>query len=155
MKKIKADEGFSLLEVIIALSILSSCVLLFSFALSQVQTVRKAVRDDRQIEWHLFINQLQNELHDSREVTTGKDKLTFEKVSEKNGKWESITYERYYKIIRRQVDSTGHQPMLLDVSRVAFSSTGSRLLIDVTFYNGERYNAEIKVDKQGQDQMDE
>ncbi|MDZ7834857.1 MAG: competence type IV pilus minor pilin ComGF [Alkalibacterium sp.] len=122
----KADKGFSLLEVIIALSIVSSCVLLFSFAISQVQTARASVKDDRQIEWHLFINQLENDLHDSREVIAGKDGLTFEKFSEKNAKWERIKYEQYYKTIRRRVDSAGHQPMLLEVSSVGFTSASNQ-----------------------------
>ncbi|WP_410262759.1 prepilin-type N-terminal cleavage/methylation domain-containing protein, partial [Alkalibacterium sp.] len=47
----KQEQGFSLLEVIITLSIISSCVLLFSLAISQIGSTRAAVKDDRQIEW--------------------------------------------------------------------------------------------------------
>ncbi|OJF94304.1 competence type IV pilus minor pilin ComGF [Alkalibacterium sp. 20] len=149
VNKIKREEqGFSLLEVIITLSIVSSCVLLFSFAISQIGATRAAVKDDRQIEWHLFINQLEFELTGSEDVRTSRDKLTFERFDVEEQLVKSISYERYYKIIRRQVGSKGHQPILLEVSSINFSLVEQTLEIDVVFNNGETYSAKFRVNEE-------
>lgn len=79
----KSDKGFSLIEVLITLGILSSCVLLLTFAISQIQTTRSLIKDERQIEWHLFINQLEHELRDSEEVYATKSELTLKKPIQK------------------------------------------------------------------------
>ncbi|MFO8068432.1 MAG: competence type IV pilus minor pilin ComGF, partial [Alkalibacterium sp.] len=145
----KQEQGFSLLEVIITLSIISSCVLLFSLAISQIGSTRAAVKDDRQIEWHLFVNQLEFELTGSAGVRTSRDKLVFEKFDVEDQKMKTISYERYYKIIRRQVGSKGHQPILLEVSSIAFSIFEQTLAIDVVFSNGETYSAQFRVNEEG------
>ncbi|WP_423188791.1 competence type IV pilus minor pilin ComGF [Alkalibacterium sp. f15] len=141
----RQEQGFSLLEVIITLSIVSSCVLLFSFAISQIGSTRAAVKDDCQIEWHLFVNQLEYELTGSEGVRTSRDKLTFEKFDIEEQKMKTISYERYYKIIRRQVGSLGHQPILLEVSSINFSLVEETLDIAVVFNNGESYSAKFRV----------
>lgn len=143
----KSDKGFTLLETIITLSILSSCVLLFSFAISQIQTTRSLIKDERQIEWHLFVNQLEYELTESENVTATKNKLTVEKVDPADQVIRAITYERYFKIIRRQVGSLGHQPILLEVSAVEFSLLEEKLTIRVDFDNGEKYSAIFRVNE--------
>ncbi|MER2063318.1 MAG: competence type IV pilus minor pilin ComGF [Alkalibacterium sp.] len=141
----KADKGFSLLEVIITLSILSSCVLLFSFAISQIQTTRSQIKDERQIEWHLFINQLEFELNSGKKLTAGRDRITFEIYDTKEQRDRVVTYERYLRMIRRQVGSLGHQPILLDVSKVEFTLLDKALTIKVEFINGETYQATLRV----------
>jgi len=143
----KSDKGFSLLEVMITLSVLSSCVLLFSFAISQIQTTRARVKDERQIEWHLFVNQLEYELSESERVTATKNKLTVEKFDPVDQVARAVTYERYFKIIRRQVGSLGHQPILMEVSAVAFSLSDERLSVTVDFENGETYHAWFHVNE--------
>lgn len=141
------DDGFSLLEVIITLSILSSCVLLFSFAISQIQTTRSHIKDERQIEWHLFINQLEYELQDSRNVTTSRNKVSFDIYDPEDQRIKTVSYERYFQIIRRQVGSLGHQPILLEVSSAEFSLLEETLTIQVEFNNGEEYNAKFRVNE--------
>ncbi|SFC14019.1 competence protein ComGF [Alkalibacterium subtropicum] len=145
---VKSDKGFSLLEVILALSILSSCVLLFSFAISQIQTTRSHIKDERQIEWHLFINQLEHELIDSENVSASREQISFQKFDPVGQRIENITYERRFQIIRRQVGALGHQPILLEVLAVEFSLLEEALSIRVEFKNGEEYNAKLRVNEQ-------
>ena len=145
------DQGFSLLEVVITLSIVSSCVLFFSFAIVQIGSTRAAVKDDRQIEWHLFVNQLAYELAESDEVSAGRERLTLKKVNAKTQREEIVTYERYLRLIRRQVDARGHQPILLEVSSVHFSLNEQVLTIRVVFTNNESYSASLKVNEKGRE----
>ncbi|SEL71650.1 competence protein ComGF [Alkalibacterium putridalgicola] len=141
------DDGFSLLEVIITLSILSSCVLLFSFAISQIQTTRSQIKDERQIEWHLFINQLEYELQDSGNVTASRNKVSFDIYDPEDQRIKTVSYERYFQIIRRQVGSLGHQPILLEVSAAEFSLLEETLTIQVECNNGEEYSAKFRVNE--------
>lgn len=145
----KSDKGFSLIEVLITLGILSSCVLLLTFAISQIQTTRSLIKDERQIEWHLFINQLEHELRDSEEVYATKSELTLKKTDPKDQLKKTVTYNRHFSIIRRQVGSLGHQPILMKVKSVAFHLLDEKLSIDVDFQNGETYRAVYRVRKNG------
>lgn len=145
----KHDLGFSLLEVVVTLSIVSSCVLLFSFAIAQISSTRTVIKDDRQIEWHLFVNQLAYELADSEDVSASRERLSMKRVGGTSGKSETITYERYFKLIRRQVDSRGHQPILLEVSTITFTLVEESLTIRVVFSNGESYSAAFRVNEKG------
>ncbi|GEK91355.1 competence type IV pilus minor pilin ComGF [Alkalibacterium kapii] len=145
----KNDKGFSLLEVIITLSVLSSCVLLLSFAISQIQTSRSLIKDERQIEWHLFINQLEYELRESETVRTTKSELTLIKTDPSDQLKKTITYNRRFSIIRRQVDSQGHQPILLEVKSIEFGLLDEKLTIEVIFQNDETYQAAFRVRMNG------
>lgn len=149
IKRMNKDEGFSLLEVVVTLSILSSCVLLFSFAISQIRSTRNLIKDERQIEWHLFINQLEYELSSSEEVSASRDKITVQKYDPEDQRMKTITYERYFSMIRRQVGSLGHQPILLEVAAVRFSLEEEMLSLHVDFNNGEKYNANFRVNEKG------
>ena len=87
MNGLDKEEGFTLLEVLLTLSIISLCVLLFSMAITQIKTVRASIKDDRQIEWHLFLNSMEYDLIGSEFIEVTNTNLSVSKynVSAGNG----------------------------------------------------------------------
>lgn len=47
-------KGFTLLETVIALLVLLTCVSLIGFSVNQLRAIRNQTFQDRQLEWHLL-----------------------------------------------------------------------------------------------------
>lgn len=140
------EQGFTLLELLVTLSVTSISVLLFSAALTQLSAVRNRTNDDRQIEWHLFLNQLEYDM---------KDNVLRDVVSNRIRMWEVVDGEVQNNTIAYNLNSNnryvrtrngaGQQLMLMKIERLSLSRTGDQIQIRVVFQNGERYSARIKV----------
>lgn len=142
------EDGFTLLEVLFTLTLISLCVFLFSMAISQIKTVRANVKDDRQIEWHLFLNQMENDIRGTEFLNVTEKRLTVVKFNVSKDASERITYERFGSMIRRRVGGDGHQPMLTQVSTSEFTLlTKNKVKLTVTFDNGEKFTAYVKVNR--------
>lgn len=140
------EEGFTLLEVLFTLTLISLCVFLFSMAISQTKTVRANVKDDRQIEWHLFLSQMENDIRGTEFSNLNERRLTVLKFNVEKNTSERISYERFGSMIRRRVGGDGHQPMLTQVSTSEFILlTKNNVKLTVTFDNGEKFTAYVKV----------
>lgn len=141
------EEGFTLLEVLLTLSIMSICVFFFSLALTQFKTVRASVKDDRQIEWHLFLNSMENDMKESELRQMTQTSLSVYTVDEKTNKRVSVTYRLSGDEMIRSVTG-GYEPILINVSKAQFDKlTDQRVRLNVTFYNGEEFTANIKVNE--------
>ncbi|WP_414839861.1 competence type IV pilus minor pilin ComGF [Carnobacterium sp. TMP28] len=141
------EEGFTLLESIVSLYVLVICVSLISYAASQYQTIRKQTFLDRQLEWHLFLNQLE---YDSRQLVF-KDSTTsrvrFEEFDHIGKVQRIIVYQKDLKktTLIKTTELGGYQPLLMKVSKVTFSKKGDFLIIEVLFSNKETYKAQLKI----------
>lgn len=140
----KNEEGFTLLEVLAALSIMSLSFLLLSIFTEQASRIQDEIKADRQIEWHLFLNQLEYDLSDGRLKSIHRDEFSAEKPAE-DGQSETITYERYYTLLRRKVEGKGHQPVLTKLQSIRFEEKEAGLLITAIFQNDDQYQAELKI----------
>ncbi|WP_034302676.1 competence type IV pilus minor pilin ComGF [Alkalibacterium sp. AK22] len=138
------DRGFTLIEVLIALTVMAGSVLLFSLALSQISYGRDRVNDDRQIEWHLFLNQLEYDLQDKTFLDSHASRFRLEKVEEGRTK-DIYSYSLYQNMLRRNVNGLGHQPMLMRIQSLNVSQAHEKLVLTVVFDNEETYTANIKV----------
>lgn len=138
-------EGFTLLEVMVSLSITSLCFILLSTGVRQIKTVREQVKNDNQIEWHLFMNQLEYYLQDSRLVDNYGDRLVVQEFIE--GKHETVQYMHTGNFFIRRYNS-GTQPLLTNVSQVYFTVDQDDLLVEGRFYNGEKYQAHIGINNE-------
>lgn len=137
----KSDEGFTLLEMVITLTVVSYCVLIFSFSTMQIKAMRETTRDDRQIEWHIFLGQLEYELNTAVDGEVSARKLSFRKKNLLTDKVEVISYERHFKVLQRQVNGAGYQPVLIKVNDVGFVKLDNSFKMEVVFENGETYTA--------------
>ncbi|SEL16080.1 competence protein ComGF [Carnobacterium iners] len=141
------EEGFTLLESIVSLYVLVICILLISYAASQYQTIRKQIFLDRQLEWHLFLNQFE---YDSKQlvfkdITTSR--VRFEEFDRIGKTQRVIVYQKDLKKTNliKTTELGGYQPLLMKVSKVTFSKKGNFLVIEVLFSNKESYKAQLKI----------
>ncbi len=131
----------------VSVSVISMCLLLVSFFGGQIIQIQDRVKMDRQIEWHLFLNQLEYELTDSTLEGLYEDSLVVEKM-QKDGKIKKVSYERYQSLIRRRVGGEGHQPMLTKIRRLVLKPDGQQIRLEATFLNNERYVAFLTMPKE-------
>jgi len=141
------EEGFTLIETAVSLSIVSVCVFFFSLAVTQIRSVQSSVKDDRQMEWHLYINQLEHDMKDTVVEEVNPNRLDYKKVNAASGKLETVSHSTYTNMVRRQIDARGHQPMLMEVKTYQVKLEGNRLKLSVLFENGERFTAYLKVER--------
>lgn len=139
------NKGFTLLESIIALLVFALCFSLFSLAVKQVQSIHNVQQSDRQLEWHLFLNQFEFDLKENQLKEVTKEQVVFNQYSEKTGVTEKVSYKRKGQKIIRQVDSQGYQPMLMKLHTLNFKLNGKFLAIQVEFMNGETYQSQINL----------
>ncbi|GAB2492338.1 competence type IV pilus minor pilin ComGF [Alkalibacterium psychrotolerans] len=142
----RSDEGFTLIELLVTLSVTSISVLLFSAALTQLITLRNHTHDDRQIEWHLFLNQLEYDMKDNvlRDVVANRIRMW--EVTDGVVQSDVIAYNlNTNKRYVRTRNGTGQQLMLLKIESMSLKRDGNRIDIHVTFQNGEAYSGRIKV----------
>lgn len=144
-KSFKREEGFTLLELLVALSVSSICFLLLAIGVNQIRRIHEEMKNDPQIEWHLFLNQLEHYVQDSEFVRVEKDALVVRKAREDNGRMEQISYSRYNNMIRRQVFGEGHQPMLMHLRSFTFAKEKEMIILQAEFQNGDSYRARLNV----------
>lgn len=148
------EEGFTLIEVLLSLSIVSLCVVLLSFFTSQSKSLQERINTDRQIEWHLFLNQAEYELEGSYKVSVNLDSMTVEKENDQGHK-ETIKYQKYLSLLRRQVGGEGHQPLLTDLKSLQFKTKENKVIITVKFNNEETYSAVFAIPEKLDEEREE
>lgn len=132
------QQGFTLLETIVASAIFLLIVTLMQLMLTQYQQFETRLYEDRQIEWHAFLIATEKELQGAKDIHCTSQKITF--LSKQN---KSFLYEVKGNMIRKRTDKGGHQPVLLNVQSVTFSQQNQKILIRVTFDHDKTYRGEI------------
>lgn len=140
------QKGFTLIEALAALFILVLCISLLSFATMQYKTIRKQTFEERQLEWHMFLNQFEYNIEGLVFVSAKPSELQFKLLDEKGQFKEMIYYERHFEVLRRRTGSGGHQPMLMKVKSINFIQNNSFIEITVTFLNQETYHAQLSIE---------
>lgn len=157
------EDGFTLLETLIALMMTSAILLLLTGGLLQITTLNRqliedsqfqkdsadVVTGDRQIEWHLFLNQLEGYLQGTIHPEAVNRVLRVEEYDEGTGKWITVEYRQPFTGSTRniyQFKNTGNIRLLTGVESPAFQQDGGWLRLDFKFRNGERYTGRIWVE---------
>ena len=149
------NKGFTLLESIIALLVFALCFSLFSLAVKQVQSIHNVQQSDRQLEWHLFLNQFEFDLKENKLEEVTKEQVVFNQYIEKTAGTERVSYKRNSQKLIRQVSSQGYQPMLMKLRTLNFTLNGNFLVIQVEFMNGEIYQSQINLKDHNEEAVDE
>lgn len=130
----KSNEGFTLIEVLFALTILSIIVFFMSPIFQIVLDKKESKADLQGMEWTVFCNQLKKEVRNSTnaEIISGRLILTRE--------IGSVQYEKYQTALRRRVNSTGHEIVLQNIEVSSFSILKNAVKITVRDLSGKEYS---------------
>ncbi|MGX7200876.1 prepilin-type N-terminal cleavage/methylation domain-containing protein [Enterococcus plantarum] len=122
--------GFTLLESLLALFLLSIICMLFSASIKNAAIVTNQLKSERQKEWQIFVIQLENELRNCRYENTQINKIMLR--NKKNNKQVWIEH-KLGKIVK--VENGGYQPLLMGVKQVRFVEEDKSVVIKVIFEN--------------------
>nr|WP_301335714.1 competence type IV pilus minor pilin ComGF [Bacillus sp. FJAT-27445] len=132
------EKGFSLAEMLIALSAFSMIAFLLVPAISSIGSSKDQAKYRLQeMEWDVFLNQAKKELRMCSSVEVFSERLVM-----KNGK-DTIFYEKYGNSIRRRVNLTGHEILIQNIAASTFSKEGQTVTIRLKDLYGKEYKGTI------------
>lgn len=152
------ESGFTLFEALLAV-MLSSVILLFlCTSIQQLKNIneriigdaqtnlsaKSKVKGSRQIEWHLFLKQLERYLEDTKLVSSTSYSLIVKEESDKNIETKYGRTESGYRSFYRSKNN-GHNILLTDIKRFSLEVNGEWLHLHFTFQNNEEYSGKIWV----------
>lgn len=160
---LKNESGFTLLEAMIALMITASILLLLMGSLLQADAINQAIISDaqydqetkssvigdRQIEWHLFLNQMEHYLQGSVDPVVGKNYLEVREIDEETNHLSQVVYKQPDSGSRKtllQYKNNGKIRLLNDLEKVEFSKDGGWLTLNFKFKNKQFYTGRIWVE---------
>lgn len=154
------EEGFTLLEALIALMLSSLIILSLSAGLRQLKASwevlmndseqanqqSELVRSDRQIEWHLFLNQLEHHLEGTINPSIFRDNFRVDEWDEQEDRYVNVRYERRGAIENfTRSKNNGNNRMLTGIDTIQFEQEDGWLLLNVQFKTGDKYLGRIWV----------
>ncbi|KXH87450.1 competence type IV pilus minor pilin ComGF [Sporosarcina sp. HYO08] len=130
---IKPNRGYTFVESIFQLVILTVFLHLLVLFFMWKGTVESSFPDHVSIEWELFAIDMQQMLStiDHLEIRSEGTALRF------LGEQRRIDISRSNTVIRKQVDGQGHVPLLTNVRTIQFEKTGDHLIVLVNTLGGE------------------
>lgn len=138
---IENDKGFTLIEALISLFVVSLALFLLNSLVLNIQTFVPKINHQKQVEWHIFLHQLPDEIEGYELEYAGGRELV---LSSEQG-FKVYIFLRNGRVIK-QINYEGHQPLLMDVKNIEYEIDGeNQMSIDVEFLTGEEYSAIIAV----------
>jgi len=133
----KTQHGFTLLELLISLSI---TLLIISLLTPLLYTMADGSNGKlNKLEWEVFVQQAKLEVRASNELTTKGDTLFLKSPSTT----QVVSYEPYQGSIRRRVNSTGHEVILQNIASVQYHAEPKGVTIHVKDRAGNSYIAYV------------
>lgn len=163
MKSIlNTEEGFTLLEALIALMLSSLIIVLLTGGILQTRKMNEVlisdaqnleessikILNDRQIEFHLFLNQFEMYLQGSINPNVSKNFVEIQEWDEPSKKYERVRYHIPFTNTRNftRVKNGGNHRMLTEMKTISLERNGGWLNVEVTFLNLEKYTGRIWVE---------
>lgn len=161
------DSGFTLLESLLALMLSMTILLLLvsgilqlgkihELVVSEAQTISSSanrVFENRQIEWHIFLNQLENNLKNTKLISHSSNQIQVIEINKKNGKEQNIRYGQAYtgnKNFYRN-NNNGYNEMLTGIQTFHLNVSADYLTLLFTFQNGEQYEGMLRIENWRED----
>lgn len=148
--KLKNNHGFTLFESLLALLVNTLILLLLGLTFQTLQGFQKNIHQDKNIEWHLFLNQVENDVSNKKLSLRTKQQLDF--IEDKTE--SKIKYEwKKNEIIRKKNDS-GYVPMLTKIREVTYQDSVNKTAVDmeIHFSNGQILKGMIPIEKKEEKQ---
>lgn len=131
-------KGFTLLECVIALLLLSLSLLVIPMMMQQSKQINHQVLGRDEQAWHVFLIQLENKLSEGKFSHIKNNKIYFYKFREKT----NVPYECRIELNQSKGELViredgGYEPILTEVQSLRITQETKRVLIEITFLNGE------------------
>lgn len=128
------DKAFTLIEALLALSIFSLIIFLITPIFQIILDNKDSEEKLQAMEWADFCSQLKKEIHQSTKAEVISGKLFLTKDS------ETVQFEKYGTNLRRQVNSTGNEIVLQNVSQYTFTVLSNAVKLTVQDSWGNVYS---------------
>lgn len=143
---VNPQGGFSLLEALLALFVLSLSLTLISSFVNSLNHLPARLDHSKQVEWHIFLHQLPHEVDGYYLAYASHRGATFKTDHPHNHSSSVIDITYRHRSLIRRVNYRGFQPLLTDIQSMHFQQLADQLLaIQVTFTNGENYQAVVRI----------
>lgn len=156
------DAGFTLLEALISLMVSSMVLLLLAAGIIHIDTINnhfasdadsltdlsQVIYEDRQIEWHSFLNQLAYNLDNSKNPIVRSHAFSLDEWDREEHQYYTVRYDRS-SVERRsflRYKNNGNTRMLSNVYLPTFKQEGGWLILDFSFRNGESHRGRMWLD---------
>ncbi|AKG04313.1 MULTISPECIES: competence type IV pilus minor pilin ComGF [Salimicrobium] len=133
---IKDTKGFTLMEVLLSLSILLTALVVLVPLMNYL----------RPLEWngdwqtHQYIQLLQEELNTASSVNVQKNNLHYTNIE-----GSIVSIEQYRNLVRRRVSGKGHETLLFDIRDMTFFFKSDVLHVKIEYEGGERFEKSLYV----------
>ncbi|MBT2726550.1 prepilin-type N-terminal cleavage/methylation domain-containing protein [Bacillus sp. ISL-75] len=128
------ENGFTLIEVLIAFSIFTTIIFFMTPVFQIILTNKDTEASLQAMEWEIFSSQIKKEIRLSTRAEVISGRLILTKDT------ETIQYEKYGTNLRRRVNSTGHEIILQNVSQYSFTILNNTVKTIVTDLRGKEYS---------------
>ncbi|WP_235714597.1 competence type IV pilus minor pilin ComGF [Neobacillus dielmonensis] len=127
------EAAFTLIEVLLALSILSVVICLVTPAFEIMLNKQDTNASLQIMEWEVFCSQFKKEIRMSNKAEVVSNRLILTKAT------ETVIYEKYESNLRRRVNSTGHEIVLQNVSSYTFTLLKNAVKLTAKDDHGKEY----------------
>lgn len=129
------NSGFTLLECLVALLMLSGVLLLFSSLIQHAHKMEQSLSGYHQLEWEIFLLQLDNEMENVKYKQSSRGEIVGETESE--GRTVTVVINTVNKkIVKHQ--SGGYHPLLTGVKEFVCQENNQGVDFRVTFTDGKQ-----------------
>ncbi|MFV8827927.1 competence type IV pilus minor pilin ComGF [Alkalihalobacterium sp. APHAB7] len=128
------QRGFTLIEVIIAFTILLIIASIFPLVIKSIPILPTPTEQPHKLQVELFFNQFSMEIREASEIEVTGDTLRLRKPD-----GAVISIEKYGKLIRRRVNYQGHDVFLRHVSSVSYQLVPHGVVVSIVDTNGKKY----------------
>lgn len=141
-KQTRNWAGFTLLESLFALFINSLVLLLVSSLFTAVYTSQRSLNEEKNTEWHLFLNQVEYDLSDKKLIARQRQYVEFQEKQTT----AKIAYEFQKQEIVRKKDGSGYAPLLTGLRDILYQDAPGGFTIQASFGNGQVMKGYVSVD---------
>lgn len=132
-------KGFTLIHLLIGLSVSLVILTSFSVFLSYLLKTSNYSKDLHPYEWNVFLLQLNKDFKNAKQIKVNSNVISYKDLNERN-----VTISQYGKIIRYQVEGEGHIVLLQHVEKVQFQKVKNGVFLQVESLGRKMYDATIR-----------
>ncbi|BDH62088.1 hypothetical protein MTP04_22180 [Lysinibacillus sp. PLM2] len=127
--------GYTLLEALYQLVVFILLTQIIIFIFIWINKQNQTFMTDENIPWEIFVNDLKKYLTNIENITVENNDTRLN-INYRDSS-SSIQISPINNVIRKQVNHTGHVPMLIGIKNLKFTLVENELTITVTLLNGE------------------
>lgn len=139
---LRNQEGFTLLESLLALFVNSLILLLIGSLFQSAQSMKDSIQHEKNIEWHIFLNQAEYDLLNKKI----KNRILKTITLSEDGTKATYTYSFKGTELRREKNNSGYVPMLTEVKDLNFQDAKGGIKIQSVFRDEKEMEAYLPIE---------